>query len=163
MDKRESDFYQQLRKKLRAWIQKGGSRRKYSEYLLFAPDLFHLLCKLSIDRRVPTAEKAKLAVAIVYFVSPIDLIPEAIAGPAGYVDDIALAAYVLNSIVNKTDPEVVQSHWAGDADVLDLIQQILEVADEMVGSGLWKKLLGLVGGRRNKGRHKNARASVNRR
>jgi uncharacterized membrane protein YkvA (DUF1232 family) len=163
MDKRESDFYQQLRKRLRAWMQKGGSKHKYSEYLLFAPDLFHLLCKLSVERRVPVAEKAKLAAAIAYFISPIDLIPEAIVGPAGYVDDIALAAYVLNSIVNTTDPEVVRSHWAGDGDVLDLIQQILQVADDMVGSGLWKKLFGLVGGRPKAARQKRASASAKRR
>ncbi|MFC1550906.1 YkvA family protein, partial [Candidatus Neomarinimicrobiota bacterium] len=93
---------------------------------------------------VPVKEKAKLAAAIAYFVSPIDLIPEAIIGPIGYVDDIALAAYVLRSIINDTNPEVVQKHWAGDTDVLKVIQNILEVADQMVGSGLWKKLKGLV-------------------
>lgn len=31
-------------------------------------------------------------------------------------------------------------HWAGDGDVLNVIQQIIEVADEMVGSGLWSKI-----------------------
>jgi len=62
----------------------------------------------------------------------------------GYVDDIALAAYVLNSIVNETDPSVVQKQWAGDGDVLDAIKHILKVANEMVGSGLWKKLVDLV-------------------
>ena len=41
----------------------------------------------------------------------MDLVPEAIVGPIGYVDDIALAAYVLNSIVNNASPEVVQRHW----------------------------------------------------
>jgi len=142
----DGDFYQNLRKKFRKWASsKEGKTNKWTEYLLFAPDLFHLLCRLSIDKDVPAKQKAKLAGAIAYFVCPIDLIPEAIIGPAGYIDDIALAAYVLNSIVNRTGPGVVKKHWAGDQDVLEVIKHILEVADEMVGSGLWKKLRKMFG------------------
>ncbi|MBT8350877.1 MAG: DUF1232 domain-containing protein [Deltaproteobacteria bacterium] len=127
------------------WIHsEEGKDHKWSEYLLAAPDLFHLLCKLSIDKDVPVKEKAMLAGAIAYFVSPIDLVPEAIVGPIGYVDDISLAAYVLNQIVNNTDPEVLKRHWAGDGDLLDLIQHILERADKMVGSGLWNKLRNMI-------------------
>lgn len=140
-----SDFYAQLRGKVRNWAKtKDGKTNKWAEYLLFAPDLFHLLCKLTIDPDVPAEGKVKLAAAIAYFVSPLDLIPEAIVGPVGYVDDIALAAYVLNSIINKTDPSVVRKHWAGEGDVLNVISHILKVADEMVGAGLWRKLRGLV-------------------
>jgi uncharacterized membrane protein YkvA (DUF1232 family) len=137
----EGDFYYNLREKFRKWASsEDGKKNKWAEYLLFAPDLFHLLCKLSIDPDVPVKEKAKLAGAIAYFVSPIDLVPEAIVGPIGYVDDIALSALVLNSIIKKTKPDVVKKHWAGDEDVLVVIKKILEVADQMVGIGLWKKL-----------------------
>ena len=139
------DFYHELRAKFKNWLDsEEGKNHKWAEYLLAAPDLFHLLCKLSIDKDVPISEKAKLAGAIAYFVSPIDLLPEALIGPLGYADDVSLAAYVLNQIVNKTDPEVIQRHWAGEGDVLELIQRILERADEMVGSGLWRKLKDLV-------------------
>ncbi len=141
MANQESDFYQNLRSKMSVWLKtKDGSTSRWAEYLMLAPDLFHLLCKLSIDKDVPVKERAKLAGAIAYFVSPIDLVPEAIVGPVGYVDDIALAAYVLNSIINNSGPDVVKKHWAGDRDVLEVIQEILKVADQMIGSGLWKKL-----------------------
>ena len=147
MEDNKIDFYQQLRIKIRNWLEsKDGRQHKWAEYLMFAPDLFHLLCKLSLDPEVPSKEKAKLAGAIAYFILPVDLIPEALTGPIGYVDDIALAAYVLNRIVNNTSEEVVQKHWAGDGDVLKIIQQILKVADEMVGSGLWRKVKRIVGG-----------------
>jgi uncharacterized membrane protein YkvA (DUF1232 family) len=33
---------------------------------------------------------------IAYIISPLDLLPEGIIGPAGYAEDIALAAYVIN-------------------------------------------------------------------
>lgn len=135
------DFYQKLREQLRSWCATDeGKTNKFAEYLMFAPDLFHLLCKLSLDKDVSAMEKAKLAGAIAYFVSPIDLLPEIIVGPLGYVDDIALAAYVLNNLVNKTDAEIVRKHWVGDEDVLNVIQRILDVADAMVGSGMWGNL-----------------------
>ena len=134
------DFYQQMRNSIRIWLKGKGVNYKFADYLLSAPDLFHLLCKLAIDNEVPVSEKAKLAVAIVYFISPFDLIPEAVIGPYGYIDDVVMAAFVLNGFINNSNPEIVRRHWAGDKDILNLIQQILKVADEMVGSGLLAKI-----------------------
>ena len=134
------DFYQQMRDSIRTWLKGKGANYQFAKYLLAAPDLFHLLCKLALDKDVPVGEKAKLAGAIAYFISPFDLIPEALVGPLGYIDDVAVAAWVLHGIVNKTNPEIVRRHWAGDGDVLDLVQQVIQLADEMVGSGLWAKI-----------------------
>lgn len=137
----QEDFYQNLRNKMKDWLNtQEGKDYKWAEYIMFAPDLFHLLIKMSFDKEVPTAEKAKLAAAIAYFVSPIDLIPEALLGPIGFADDIAVAAWVLNSIVNDSDPEIVRKHWAGEGEVLEIIQKIIKTADAMVGSGLWAKI-----------------------
>jgi uncharacterized membrane protein YkvA (DUF1232 family) len=137
----KEDFYQNFREKMRGWLTtEEGKTNKFGEYLMFGPDLFHLLCKLSLDDEVPIKEKAKLAGAIAYFVSPVDLLPEIITGPLGYLDDIAVAAYVLNGIINNTDKALVEKHWAGDGDVLHVIRQIIKGADEMLGSGLWAKL-----------------------
>lgn len=141
MKDKDRDFYQKLRETFRSWLQsEDGKNYKWADYLLFAPDLFHLLCKVVADADVPPREKAKIAGAIAYFVSPIDLLPEAFLGPIGYVDDIVVAAYALHLLVNRIGPEVVQRHWAGDADVLGVIQQILDVAEEMVGQRIWGKL-----------------------
>ena len=144
MANQDGDFYQNMRSKLNDWLESDkGKAHKYAEYLILAPDLFHLMCKLTVDPDVEIKDKAKLAGAIAYFVSPLDLIPEGIVGPIGYVDDIAIAAYVLNGIINNTDPAVVEKHWAGDTDVLESIKNILKSADDMVGSGLWKKIKGM--------------------
>ena len=141
MKDKELDFYKSLRSRMMDWLEsRAGRNHKWADYLMLAPDLFHVLCKLSVDKDVPAQEKVKLVGAIAYFISPIDLIPEAIVGPVGYVDDIALAAYVLNSVINNTDPEVVRKHWAGEDDVLEVVQKILKVADKMVGGVLWKKI-----------------------
>ncbi len=141
MNEEQVDFYQNFRKKMQWWVKgETGKTNKYVEILMFGPDLFHLLCKLTVDAAVSVTDKAKLGAAIAYFISPVDFVPEAILGPVGYVDDIALAAFVLNGIVNNASPEIVKKHWAGEEDVLNVIKRILEVADKMVGSGLMKKI-----------------------
>ncbi|MBW3583700.1 MAG: DUF1232 domain-containing protein [Euryarchaeota archaeon] len=151
LGKGEDDFYQRLRKKVIKWARsKEGRESRWSDYVLVAPDLFHLLCRLALDRDVPMREKAKLAGAIAYFISPIDILPEALVGPIGLLDDIALAAYVLNSIITATDPKTVQRHWAGDQDILVLVKGILDRADEMIGRGVIDKLARLTGSGKDK-------------
>lgn len=138
---KRSDFYEKLRRKITEFSQsKRGREHKFIEYILLVPDLFYLLCKLTVDKDVPVVEKTKLVGVITYFISPIDLVPEVILGPIGYLDDIALVTYVLNGLLNKVDSEVVKRNWPGDEDILDVIQQILRVADKMIGVGLWNKI-----------------------
>ena len=43
---------------------------------MFLPNMVVLLGRLLKDSRVPTAEKALFAAAIVYVISPLDLIPD---------------------------------------------------------------------------------------
>ncbi len=146
MDQSNHDFYKKLRVRTRKWFSANdGSTNMWAEYLMFAPDLFHLLCKLAIDSEVPVKERAKLAGAIAYFLSPFDLMPEALMGFIGFADDIALAAYVLNSLVNNSNPDIVKRHWAGDENVLDVIRRILKTGNNagragVFGKGVLKKI-----------------------
>ena len=143
---RRSGFYRKLRERVTAWAAtKTGRDNRWLEYVLAAPDLFHLLCALSVEPAIPAKQKARLGLVIAYFISPIDFMPEAVLGPLGFLDDIALAAFFLNQLVNKVDPELVRKHWAGDGDVLQRLEHFVEVADEMVGSGLWKKVKSVLG------------------
>jgi uncharacterized membrane protein YkvA (DUF1232 family) len=93
MNLKNEDFYKSMRERIRVWLAKKGKHYRYADFLLFAPDLFHLISKLVLDERIPVRHKARLGAAIAYFVSPVDLIPEAVVGPVGYIDDIILAAY----------------------------------------------------------------------
>ena len=138
MDEKHQDFYLKMREKINSYLQKHHS--KYADYLLLAPDLFHLLVRLSMDKRVPGEKKAKFIAVIAYFISPIDLMPEFILGPIGYLDDIALTAYVLNEYINENDSSVVRELWAGDQDILTTIKNILYAADRMIGTGLWRRI-----------------------
>jgi len=138
MNDEQRDFYYKLRAKINAYLEKHDT--PYADYLLLAPDLFHLLVKLSIDKRVPSEKKVKFVAVIAYFISPIDIMPEMLLGPIGYFDDIALTAYVINQYINETDAAIVRELWAGDQDILTLIKNIIAAADKFIGSGLWKKI-----------------------
>jgi|SRR5688572_11962759 len=141
----EDDFYKQIRQKIHSLVDAKGSTVKYAEFLLAGPDLLHLMCRLALDARVPAAGKALLATAIAYFISPIDLIPEALVGPTGYLDDIALAAVALSQLIGAGGGAVAKEHWAGDGDVLELVQRIVSMADKMVGAQALKKLRAMIG------------------
>lgn len=143
---KQEDFYRRLRKKIMNFLEsEKGRKYRYSKYLLHVPDFFYLLCKLSLDKEVPAKSKALLVSTIAYYISPIDLLPEALVGVLGFVDDLALAAFVLNKIINQTSYEVVQKHWLGGKDLLESIKEIINVADEMIGSGLWQKIKNKLG------------------
>lgn len=138
MNAEHHDFYIRLRHNINDYLQ--THRIKYGDILLLAPDLFHLLVKLSLDKRVPRPVKLKFLAVIAYFVTPLDFLPELILGAIGYLDDIALSAYILNKYINENDAAVVRELWAGDQEILTVIKNILLTADNMIGSGLWKKL-----------------------
>ncbi len=141
MNDRQSDFYQKIRNDVKHWLNDNlDKENKWADYILAAPDFFHLLCKLTADSEIPSNKKLKLLAAIAYFISPIDLLPEAFLGPVGYLDDIAVAAYILNDLINEVDSQIVRKHWAGEKDVLDLIKTILVNADEMIGSKMWQRI-----------------------
>jgi uncharacterized membrane protein YkvA (DUF1232 family) len=141
MNERQSDFYQKIRKDVKRWVNDNlDKENKWVDYILAAPDLFHLLCKLTTDSEIPSNKKLKLVAGIAYFISPIDLLPEMFLGPVGYVDDIAVAAFILNDLINEVDPQIVRKHWAGEKDVLVLIKTILANADDMIGSKMWQRI-----------------------
>jgi uncharacterized membrane protein YkvA (DUF1232 family) len=141
LEKKHLDFYKKIRQDVKHWVNDNlDNENKWVDYILAAPDLFHLLCKLTTDSKIPSNKKLKLVAGIAYFISPIDLLPEMFLGPAGYLDDIAVAAYILNDLINEVDPHIVRKHWAGEQDVLDLIKTILANADEMIGSKMWKRI-----------------------
>ena len=108
------------------------------EYALLAPRLVKLVWRLARDPRVPPRSKALLFVLAGYLASPIDLLPDFIPG-IGQVDDLIIAAFALDQILNRVPDEVVREHWDGDEDVLDIVKQILDIATAFVPGWLKKR------------------------
>jgi uncharacterized membrane protein YkvA (DUF1232 family) len=145
MDDEQLSFYYKLREKIVQWAgSPEGQKNKWAEYILIVPDLFYLLYKLIRDPEMPLKNKAKLGVALAYFISPVDLIPEMFLGPLGFTDDIVITALVIDILFNKTDPDLIRRHWAGEEDILLLVQRILRAAPQMVGKGILGKIRALL-------------------
>lgn len=102
------------------------------ETLLALPNLIKLLFRLVKDPRVPLRAKATVGATFLYFVSPIDLIPEMINPILGQVDDILLIAFAINRIVKVAGPAVVEEHWDGEQNVLELIGTIMDLAANLI-------------------------------
>lgn len=96
-------------------------------FLMFLPNMVVLLGRLLKDARVPSAEKALFLAAIVYVISPIDLIPDFFPF-IGQVDDIYVVALTLLRLINRSDPTVVRQHWSGGGDIVALADSVAGIA-----------------------------------
>ena len=96
------------------------AKRRLKNLLLFIPNMLLLCFRLLTDARVPTAERALVAGAIVYAIIPFDLIPDMLPF-VGQVDDAYLIALTLLRLMERTDPKIVREHWSGGGDVVELI------------------------------------------
>ncbi len=133
-------MYTYLRKKVTGWFERKGHRKRYGEYILLVPDLLYLLMQLIKDRRISSRSRSILLITVIYFISPIDFLPELITGPVGYLDDVTLTIFALNRILNREQSSVVRSHWKGEDDILEIVRSSLESINKMIGGGLWKQL-----------------------
>ena len=102
-------------------------RGRMSNFLMFLPNMLALLGRLLKDARVPTAEKALFLAAIVYVISPIDLIPD-IFPFIGQVDDVYMVALTLLRLINRSSEDVVREHWQGGGDIVSLADSIANIA-----------------------------------
>jgi uncharacterized membrane protein YkvA (DUF1232 family) len=142
---RAQRFYDRVRTAIHEYVaRKGSAAGKTAEFLLLVPDVFILLWRLASDGRVEGKNKVLVGSAIAYYIFPFDIMPEALLGPIGYLDDLVFGVYVLNKVLKDTDPSILREHWSGSTDVLDSIQRVLNAADSLVGSdflGRIKKMM----------------------
>ncbi len=134
-------FYDRLRQRIHAALEhKGPLVERFGDYLLLVPDMFMLLWRLMTDSRVSGKNKVLLGSGIAYFVFPFDIVPEAIVGPIGFLDDLVFAVYILNRLITDTDPAILRQHWSGHGDLLESMRKVLDAADRLVSEKVVDKL-----------------------
>lgn len=104
-----------------------GEKGRMRNFLMFLPNMVMLLGRLLKDARVPTAEKALFLAAIVYVISPLDLIPDFFPF-IGQVDDIYVVALTLLRLINRSDETIVRQHWTGGGDIVSLADSVANIA-----------------------------------
>jgi uncharacterized membrane protein YkvA (DUF1232 family) len=82
------------------------------------PDCATTARRLRGDARVPRRVKAALVFAVVWVVSPIDLIPEflPVIGP---LDDVIVVALVLRYAARRVPRPALEEAWPGDPKMLE--------------------------------------------
>lgn len=131
---REQGFYHRLRRRLQRMTERANIPPEKARYLLLAPDLFVLLARLARDPRVPGWVKRRLVACLVYFLSPVDLIPDFL--PLGFLDDVVVAAVTIHTVaigVNAVDSSVLEEHWEGEEEILPLLQEISAKTEAILG------------------------------
>jgi uncharacterized membrane protein YkvA (DUF1232 family) len=100
-----------------------GRRLAADELATAVPAMFRLCRDLLRDPRVGVGPKVWLALATVYLLSPIDLLPEFIP-VIGPVDDAVVAALVLRHLVRRSGSDIVREHWSGGPVTLALLLRV---------------------------------------
>lgn len=129
---KSQQYYAKLRANFTEWLKKGKVPELFADILLLAPDLFYLIWRLSLERGVPLKQKRKIVYALLYFFSPLDLVPD-FSGAIGYLDDIYVVIWTLHGMLNQVDPALLRKYWHGNEDILAVIQRIIGQGDQILG------------------------------
>ena len=135
-------FYDRLREAIFKVVEKRGGKLSEGSIraLMLVPDVFILLVRLALDKEVPRSSRALIGGAIAYFILPFDLLPEAILGPVGYLDDLVLATAVLAQAFGGDLEPYARKHWSGKEDLRVVIRDITETAHSLLGQNLYERL-----------------------
>jgi uncharacterized membrane protein YkvA (DUF1232 family) len=111
------------------------------ELLLALPRLGRMLISLAADRDVPTAAKVVLGALAVYLVSPIDLVPDFIPW-LGYLDDVILAAVVVDGVLSFIDRPLLLRYWPGTPASLERVAAVARRLARWVPNRIKARLFG---------------------
>jgi uncharacterized membrane protein YkvA (DUF1232 family) len=112
-------------------VDRRGWREVSLEAALLIPNLVKLLLRLMRDPRVSIRRKVLVGAVLVYVVSPIDLIPDFVVG-FGKLDDIVVLSVALNHLMAGAESAIVEEHWDGSIDSLDLVRSVFRWGAEIV-------------------------------
>ena len=103
-----------------------GRRLAARELATLLPNLVRMCRTMLRDPLVPRGSKVLVGFAVLWFISPIDLVPEfiPILGP---LDDAILAGLVVRHLVKRAGREVVADAWPGDPATLERMLRLARV------------------------------------
>ena len=144
---RARGWYERWRERIHAWLERNADS-DWADILLSLPDLFMFAVGVMSDRRIPYRLRLALFSAVVYVLSPFDLIPEAAIGVAGLVDDAGVLILILDLLFSEQSlepdvlEEILRDHWHGE-DLVSTIRRLLARLREIAGN-LFERILSLV-------------------
>ncbi len=138
------DFYDVLVENLSSY------QGVYASFIDYGPNLFRLLCDLFEEDVIDEESRLRLSAAISYYIIPMDIIPEAVHGPYGYIDDIFITVYVLRTIADKHGYDFLQKIYKGHENIEDVMDECMDHAFEALEDNEMNAILSYVGLSKNK-------------
>jgi uncharacterized membrane protein YkvA (DUF1232 family) len=134
-------FYDRLRGRFLGGVEKHGGKlpEEAAKVLLLVPDVFILVVRLILDKEVPRKTRAVLAGSLAFFMLP-DLLPKALFGPIGYLDDLVVAVAVLSQLFAGDLEPYARKHWNGPKDLRAVMQDVGDTAHALLGQNLYDRL-----------------------
>lgn len=126
MEQDFQDYYDVLSYNLETY--KG----EYAAFIDNGPALFKFLNDLLINKELSSEYKLKISAAIAYYVVPMDVIPEQIYGPYGYIDDIFISSYVIKLLADEYGYPYLQKFWKEDEELELVVEECLEKSSEIL-------------------------------
>jgi uncharacterized membrane protein YkvA (DUF1232 family) len=96
------------------------------EAMRLLPDLIRLVKRLAADPDTPRGVRIRLALLLLYLALPIDLIPDFIP-VVGYLDDLIVAAILVDGILSFVDRGVILKYWPGSPELLERVARSARV------------------------------------
>lgn len=106
---------------------------KAVQYAMLIPDITVLLWRLFRDKRVKIKVKMMVGGVIMYLASPIDILPDFIP-LIGRIDDVAIAFFGLNAIINEIPEEIILENWQGEENIILLTKEAVNYISKLVGT-----------------------------
>ena len=130
MENNFRDFYDTLIENLNSYEE------EYDSFIDYGPELYKLLCSCLNHKELNSDLRLSISAAIAYYVVSMDVIPEAIYGPRGYIDDIYISVFVLRKVAHELGYEFLQELWEDDEDIENIIEicfkESVEVLEDRV-------------------------------
>jgi uncharacterized membrane protein YkvA (DUF1232 family) len=105
------------------------------------PDVARLLTRLFVDPLLPRSVKVALVAAALYLASPLDLLPDLVPF-VGYVDDVLLAAVLVDGVLGYVDRALVLKYWPGTPESLHRVARVARVLAAWVPRRLKRRVFG---------------------
>ena len=90
------------------------------------PAIIRTISGLAVDPVLPKAAKIVLAAAVLYLVSPVDVVPDFIP-VLGYLDDLFIAAIIVDGLLNFVDRGLVLKYWPASPELLERVARSARV------------------------------------
>lgn len=107
--------------------------KMYSDYVFILPDVAALIYRLLKDKRVELKTKLIISASVTYIVFPTDIIPDKIPY-IGKIDELAVAFFALNRIVNDVPLNIILENWQGKNDIIIVIKNLIDYATNFTGA-----------------------------